>query len=116
MSIISEALKPIKTGRLFAEEFPIGLGMVSAEKTVRAVEPHVSYEYKIAANISCTAIISDKDNFEKIIKNIKYTIVSNVYGEFLPHLNSIRMALYTRDFDAALEAVDLLEKEMFDVV
>lgn len=85
-------------------------------------KPHTDtdcYEYRIGVGLEHRIVISAEEAqrndraLTDAIREVRRAIIEEVFGEFRPHLRAIQMACYRHDMEAAREAVNALEKQMF---
>lgn len=77
--------------------------------------------YANEVKFSCTFGVSyyikehEQDKIQYILSNVKKQVIEEVFGEFRPTLHKLRHELYSREYDKALNTLDTLQKDMFDV-
>ncbi len=80
----------------------------------------VAYKVNFGAKFGVDLIISEdlfKDDFYKdyILKNIKRTLIEEIFGEFRTPIREIYVDIMKEDREAAVTKLLNLEKQMFDV-
>ena len=57
----------------------------------------------------------DSEVLAETLKQVKRSVIEEVFGEFRKPLNELRHYLYNRDVPAALETLSNLERQIFNV-
>jgi hypothetical protein len=82
--------------------------------------PRVDYKVDFKAVFGISRYISEELTYNKdilalILKDIKHKVVQEVFGEFRDPIHNITAQLYRREYDMALDSLNELEKQMFNV-
>lgn len=123
MSKIIEAVKATQTGKQIATD-PLfdSLAIVKSEFKKNS-DYHVGTEHRISVTLGTNVIINEsqtiRENSGEIIteamKQIRKQIAEAIFGEFRQDLYLINQAIWNRDFYAANQILNDLEKKMFEV-
>lgn len=76
------------------------------------------YIHTIGCNIEVRAVVEEgipQIEFDEIQKDAREEIIEQIFGEFRPLIRDVRHALRMYDFDAALQSLRVLQREMFNV-
>lgn len=77
----------------------------------------IAKKYAIRTTFGAEVVIDEFVHGEKgiyeAVKNTRRAVVEEIFGEFRPRLNELRMALYDKDPHKALDILAQLELQMF---
>ena len=115
MSKLSKAISEAYTGEVRAAKN--NLKYVEVNSSITDVKATVDrhYVFDIVAKFGARGIISDsiKGSHSEVVKNVRRTVVEEVFGEFRPLINDLRIAMYRQDDHQAKAILDKLEYQMF---
>ncbi len=79
------------------------------------IRPLYGIKYRIGLRLAYDIIVQEgqPEVYDMIVARAKREIVEYVFGEFREPISKTRLALFNRDFDSALRALDKLENQMF---
>lgn len=117
MSKLANAVYAKQTGILRA--VPTPLNAVAIQESWANTYPY-GHEFRVGVELVHIVHISEEisrdgralGEAKRVVKN---AIIEEVFGEFRPHVRAVELAIYKRDFDAALAALHALEQQMFSI-
>lgn len=116
MSKLSKAISETYTGEVRAAKY--NLKYVELNSSITDVKATFDrhYVFDILAKFGARGIISDsiKGSHPEVVKNVRRTVVEEVFGEFRPLINDLRIAMYRQDDYQAKAILDKLEYQMFE--
>jgi hypothetical protein len=121
MSKLGKAITAFKTGQEFAGPATIRVTDKWSDATTwTTTAPDRLLEYRIGVSIERTMRISqtevDASNgrvLNDAVDAATRSIIEDVFGEFRTHLRAIEIALYQQDYEAARQALQACETQMF---
>ena len=115
MSRLSKAISETYTGEVRAARNNLKYVEVNSSITDAKVTFDRHYVFDIVAKFGAHGIISDSvdGSHSEVVKNVRRTVVEEVFGEFRPLINDLRIAMYRQDDYQARAILDKLEYQMF---
>lgn len=116
MSKLATAVYAKQTG---IRATPAPLNAVTVQESWANTYPY-DLEFRIGVELTHTIRVAEEASRDgrtltEATRVAKNAIIEEVFGEFRPHVRAVELAIYKRDFDAALAALRTLEQQMFSV-
>lgn len=116
MSKLANAVYAKQTG---IRAIPAPLNAVTVQESWANTYPY-DHEFRIGVELTHTIRVAEEVSRDgraltEAMQVAKKAIIEEVFGEFRPHVRAAELAIYKRDFDAALAALHALEQQMFSI-
>lgn len=110
MSKLSKAIRALQTGEVRVKKDNFKFTEI---KHWNQLSPDYLYrEYRIEAKFG-VSVYAKEETLSDAVKDAKFAINEEIFGEFRPILTEIRIALYDVDFTRAKKLLSQLENQMF---
>lgn len=118
MSKLANAVYAKQTG-IRASTAPL-TAMIVQEGWANLYTASYEREFRIGVELAHTIRVAEEISHDgraltEAMQVAKNAIIEEVFGEFRPHVRAVELAIYKRDFDAALAALHALEQQMFSI-
>lgn len=115
MSKLAKVIEATCLGRVA----PPGFNYTTITKTLK--EDSQYYSFKLEARIGVSEVVSKVainaskiEILPHILEDVKRGVVEEIFGEFRPFIQDLRIAAYQQDYDKIQELLRSLETQMFD--